>query len=341
MRVLAKQFLTCVMTVLVLSASLVADVKQDSETKVKIKGAIGSVIKMFGGGKAKRTVTYLKGDMQRTDTFDKKKKKVVRSQIVDLNGEKFIDIDRKKKKYTIITFEEWRELLESGLASALTKPKGEQQQKDKPETEIDVSFTVDVETPGDTEMMAGYKAEKVIVTLKIEGEGATEKEGEEPQKVKGGMIVRSTNWIAHSAEGQDEVRAFALKLAEKLGMTPGQGGLAGLVGNLMESNEQLAAAITELQKESDKLSGVPMRTHTVFEAWGQEMKPKESQPEKDEVKMPSVGGLFKKFGKKKNKDKEKDNVLLEMKTKVNEYSTETLSTDLFVVPSKYKLKKKK
>ncbi len=342
MRVLAKQFLIGITAILLLSASLSADVKQDSESKVKIKGTLGSVMKLFGANKATRTVTYLKGDLQRTDTFDKKKKKVVRSEIVDLEGEKFIKIDRKKKKYTIMTFEEWREMLKSGLASVLNQQDGEYsedepQQSNEPKTEVKVNFTVDVETPGDTEIMAGHNAEKAIVTLKVEGETITEKEGQEPQKAKGGMIVRSTNWMAHSVKGQDEMMAFALKLAEKLGMAPGQGGMAGLAESVMQSNEQLAAAITKLQEESDKLSGVPMRTHTVFESFGQEMKPKENESKQEGVKMPSVGGLLKGFGKKKKKD----NVLLEIKAKVNEYSTETLSGDLFVLSSKYKLEKKK
>ena len=113
-----------------------------------------------------------------------------------------------------------------------------------------------------------------------------------------------------------------------------------MVGNLMQSNEQLAAAITKLQKESDKLSGVPMRVHTVFETWGQDLKPKDSEPEQEEIKMPSVGGLLKGFGKKKSKKKEKDNVLLETTTKVKKYETAPLSDDLFVVPTKYKREKK-
>jgi len=333
----SSTILSIAVAALFLTTAVRADVTQKSETKVEIKGAVGSMMKMFGGNKPVRTVTYLKGNRQRTDTVDKKGK-VKSSNIVDLDREVFINIDHKKKKYTEMTFEQWREMLKSGFAGIMNQKRDDSPKSDEEKPNMNLKFSVDVEAPGESKKIAGYNAEKVIVELKIEGEGSAEKEGEEPERVKGGMNVRSTNWVAKSAAGSEEMRAFARKFAEKLGMDPGQGGMAGAVAQLLKSNEQLAAAMKELRTESDKLAGTPMYVHTVFETWGESDKMKDDD---NEQQMPKgFGGLLKGFGKKKMSKKKDDgpNVLLETTMKVTSYSTDSLSNDLFVAPANYKRK---
>ncbi len=334
MHKLVKQLLTVLITISLTAAGLQADVKQDIETKVVVKGPLGSMMKVFGGNKPKKTTTYLKGNLQRTDTYNKKGK-VTNSQVVDLNRGVFISMDWKKKKYTEMTFEEWREMLNSGLASVFNPEKGESKKSDEPATEVDFSIKVDVETPGDTKKIAGYNTENIILNLKVEVE-ATQKD-EDPQKMKGGMIVRSTNWMASSVDGGDEIRAFALKLAEKLGMEAGAGGFTDAIAKLLQNNKQLGEAMAELKKESSKLSGTPMHVHTVFETWGQKMDAGKGDDE--EAQMPkSIGGLLKGFGKKKmdKKDDGGANVLLETTTKINKHSTAPLASDLFDVPANFK-----
>ncbi len=332
----SSTILSLAVAALFLTTAVRADVTQKSETKVEIKGAIGSMMKMFGGNKPVRTVTYLKGNRQRTDTVDKKGK-VKSSNIVDLDREVFINIDHKKKKYTEMTFEQWREMLKSGFSGLMNRDREEPQQKDNDKPEVNLKFSVDVKATGESKKVAGYDAEKVILELKVEGEGesSTKKEGEKPEHVKGGMNVRSTNWVAKSVAGGDEMRAFASKFAEKMGMEPGQGGMAGAIAQLLKSNEQLAAAMKELQEESSKLSGVPMSVHTVFETWGQSDKMKEE----DSPQMPKgLGGMLKGFGRKKM-SKKKDggpNVLLETTMQVTSYSTDPVSGDLFSAPANYK-----
>jgi len=330
--------------VFALSVSVVsADVKQKSKTKMDFKGSLGTVLKFMGAEKPQYTVTYVKGNVMRTDRLDKKGKKIKETDIIDLDRELFIHIRHKKKKYTQMTFDEWRELMQAGLQGVLNaeevkdEPASEQE---KPEAEVKWNFSVDVETPGDREAIAGYQAEKVIVKLKVEAEVTEEAQGDQPeQTATGGINVISTNMVAQDLSGADEIKEFHQRLAEKLGFKLGNKGLAGILSKVMQSNEQLATAMKKIQEEGEKLAGVPVRVHTVFESWGEP--PKDMKEEEQQEEIPkSFGGMFKKFGKKKKK-KDGPQVLLETITELREFSTAPLSDDLFVVPAKYKLEKKK
>ena len=327
-----------VLCTMVWAASLIADVKQESTTKMDFKAGLGTMMKLFGAEKPIRTVEYVKGNLHRSDRLDKKGKKVEETTITDLDREMFITINHKKKKYTEMTFAEWKEMLQSGL-QGLTIPKGEEGEEppDEDMPEVKWSFKLDIETPNESEEIAGHKTHKVILKINVEAEATKKAEGDEPaQKAKGGMKVISTNMMAKTVEGAHELRDFQMRLAEKLGFKPGQGGIADILAKVMQSNEQLAEAIKKMQEEGDKLEGVPMRNHTVFETWGES--PDEQARKDDENQIPkSIGGLFKKFGKKKDKDKSKSNVLLEIKTEIKRYDTSPLSADIFMVPAKYKL----
>lgn len=331
----AKMLLSCCLVLLIAVPPTKADVKQKTVTTFKMKGAIGSVVGMFGGNKPQQQVMYLKGNLQRTDMLDPKGK-VKESHIVDLDQEKFIMVDHKKKRYTEMTFQEWRDMLQSSLSGVFNqKP---EQDDSAPETKVEFSFDVDVQKPGEKKMYAGRNTENVILTLKLEGEATQEKEGEDPQEVKGGMIVRSTNWMTKSIDNYAEMKEFAVKLAEKLGMDP-RGGFAAAIGQALQQNAELGDAMEKLKEESAKLEGVPMYTHTVFETWGQSSQTnQEGGDQKPE--MPSLGGLLKGFGKKKAEEKDPNapTVLMETFTEIKEFDSSILSDDVFAVPANYKMK---
>lgn len=318
------------------------DVKQKSMTKMDFKGSLGTVMKIFGAEKPHYTVEYVKGNLYRSDKLDKKGKKLKESDIIDLDRELFIHLNHKKKKYTQMTFQEWREMLEEAMKKldfSQAEKEPETQQPEESEPEVKWSFKVDVETPGDKETIAGYEAEKVIVKMDVEAEGTQEAEGqEEPQKAKGGLKVVSTHMVCKDISGQEELKAFSRKLAEKLGMDPKSGGLAKVLSQVMQNNPELAAAMKKMREEGEKLDGVHMRTHTVFESWGESSQMKKEEEKNDAPT--SVGGLFKKFGKKKKK-KDGPRVLLETTTEIKEFANTPVSADLFVVPANYKLEKKK
>src|SRR5512141_2556406 len=69
-----------------------------SSTSMSGAGVIGAMMKLGGGG-ANTTTTYISGHKMRTDSRDN-------SMIIDVDGGKIINIDNKKKAYSVVTFEE-------------------------------------------------------------------------------------------------------------------------------------------------------------------------------------------------------------------------------------------
>ncbi len=321
------------------SSLLFADVMQEKESKVKIKGPLGSAAKLFGGNKPVRTVHYYKGDFSRTDNLDKKGK-VKQSSIVDLQNERFITLDHKKKKAKILTFEEWKEMLTSGLRGLTLQPEKEpdSEEEEQPKTEVEWSFSVDINEPGETKVFADHPSDRVDLNMKMEADITTEDKDKGKQKAKGGLSIESENWVNKSLTGPEEMRRFGEKLFQKLGMNPGQGGLAGLLASVMKNNEQLAAAIEKMREEGDKLEGVILSNHTVFKSWGQSDQAMDKDQSKDTGMPKAVKGMFKKFGKKKKDD---SNIMLETFSKVKRHDTSTLSAGLFQIPGNFDIEQKK
>lgn len=333
-----------VLFLFLLSSALLADVTKESETKMQFKGTLGTMMKLFGGGKPSRSVEYLKGDVYRKDELDKKGRPR-RTQLIDLNQEKFVFIDHKKKKYSEMTFDEWRTMIEENMRkfqeAASSQPESEGN-REQAEPEVKWSFDVSVETPGETQRISGYDTREVVVKLKVEAEAEAEQQASEEaqgQKEKGGLIVTSKNWMAESIPPAEELTAFHQRLAKKLGLDPRKGDLGNFISRIMKSNPELAAAIERVKEESKKLQGVPMSVETRFETYGES----KQQAQAEEEKVPkSFGGLLKGFAKKKAKKKDKDsNVLLTTYTQVTKFDSSPLSDDLFVIPAKYKKEAKK
>jgi hypothetical protein len=75
-------------------------VKAEEHTKVELGGALGGVLKLFGGKAAKEgivTKTTVLGDRRLLIGEEN-------GQIVDLAEERIYDLDLKKKSYTVTTF---------------------------------------------------------------------------------------------------------------------------------------------------------------------------------------------------------------------------------------------
>ena len=89
---------------LILAVPALADVTYKEETKMS------GMMKMFGGG-GHETVTHISGDKMRTESDDD-------VQIIDLETERIYHLNKKKKTFTVMTFEEMKEKMEEGMASA-------------------------------------------------------------------------------------------------------------------------------------------------------------------------------------------------------------------------------
>lgn len=333
-----------------------SDVKYESETLLNIEGAVGKMMKVFGAAKPVKTVDYYRGDLKRSDSFDKKGK-LNTSQIIDLNKELFISIDHQRKQYTQMTFDEWRQMLESTMQQVGENAQAETQQPDESEADVDWNLKVDVQKTGEKETIAGKSCEKVILTLDMDAK-VTEKnteEGQAPDSARGGMVVTSTQWLYKgNSAAKKEMDDFNLRMAKKLGMMPGKASFKDMMAQVVQSNSQLGDAIEKLQEEGKKMNGMPMRVHTVYETkvdpeTAKKMNEERAKEDKDEhMKIPtSVGGLLGGFGKKMMKKKmQKDepvkerNALMHSDTNVLSLATSPLAGSLFEIPAGYKMVKR-
>ncbi len=316
---------------------LQADVKRETRTKMDFKGTLGAIMKFFGAEKPIRTVEYYKDQVSRSDDIDDKGR-ITRSQIIDLEKELFINIDHKDKKYSQMTFEEFRQMMKQSLEEM--KKGQEKEKKDEPKVEWD--FKVDVTKTGETEMIAGQSAEKVILKMEVTSKTTQPATSEGPaQTTQGDLIVTSSNWMVKSLDGQKEIENFHIRLAEKLGLLPEKGGLEQLMQQLGQSHPQLAEAMKKLQQESKKLSGVAVRTHTIYETKTQSTAASETNADKKGTEIPtSVGGLMKGFGKKlvkSDKSESSANVLMEISDELVSAEVLSLEASLFEVPANYKI----
>jgi hypothetical protein len=305
-----------------------ADVRHESVIEYKFSGTLGTVMKVLGLGKPVQTVDYYKGDIKRLDQLDNKGQ-VQTSEIIDLEQELLINIDHKKKRYTQITFEEWRQQIEEAIAQA-EKMQAENGDEEY-ESEREYSYEIDMQVADEPEEIHGFEANKLTMTVEV----LSKQKGSDEEPVKEMMII-SEHWMTPELSGNDEIDAFNQKLMKKLGYDPEAGDMATMFEQLSQSNPELAEAMQKIQSEWDRLDGVPIKSVTKFEA----AKPPEQNQEEEEEESSGglFGGLKKKAAKKVLGGGEESGTVLELNSDILDHSTQSLEADLFTVPEKYKLK---
>jgi len=260
-----------------------------------------------------------------------------RASIIDLANGTITSVDFQKKQYSVMTFEEMKQLMEQMSEKMQKNGKGE------------VNFKVSANSTGKSKQVAGFDAKEMI--MKMEMEGTDEKSGQ-----KGGMTVTTDMWIASGVPGYQEVRSFYRRMAEKLNWTPG--------GNMFMSNPQVSQGMAEVYKEVAKLEGVPVQQFICMGASGQPCTPgapaggSASAPQQQQqADKPSVGGVLGgalggRFGLGKKKPAEKpaeqpasadggqsqaaSGSLLEMTTDMTGFSTNPVDASLLEVPAGFK-----
>jgi len=330
---------------LAMAFSPLPDFKSTTVTTMAFKGMLGTMMKMFGGNKPMTSTQYIQGNKSRTDSMNDEGK-LTTSSIIDLDREVMINIDHKKKEYTEMTFAEFLQRFKE-MKEKMKQPE-QGGQKDQPE--VKVSFDIKVDRTGEKKNIAGYETEKVVLMLTAAGEGTDNKTGETG---KGGMVVTSTNWMASSVKGYEDVRAFQTAFAKKMGEMANMNSMAQMVESLSKANPELAEAMKKLEQESKKLQGVPLTTTTVFETWAEGgAKPAPQAEKTEEPGTPkSVGGLLGGFGKKLGqKAVKKDesassndgrSVLLESSSEVTSIGASTVEAGMFAAPAGYQKKEMK
>jgi hypothetical protein len=269
------------------------------------------------------------------------------ASVIDLGSSTITSIDFQKKQYSVMTFDEMKQMMEQLSQKMQKNDKGE------------MKFKVSANATGKTKQVSGFDAKEMIMKMEMEG---TDKESGQ----KGGMTVTTDMWIASGIPGYQEVRNFYKRMAEKINWTPG--------GNMFAANPQVSGGMAEVYKEVAKLDGVPVQQLVSMGASGQpgtagassdgSAAPPPQQPAQQQpAAQPSIGGaiggaLGGRFGLGRKKtpppadqpaapasgsgsasgaqSQGAPGSLLEMTTELSSFSSNAADESLFSVPAGFK-----
>lgn len=336
-----------------------------SISDIRFLGALGTVVNMaarFGGGGSMHdipTTTYLSGHKMRTESENT-------ATIIDADAGRFITIDNAKKTYSSMTFDDMAEAMRQAQESAKQEQaKRANEPKSSPsssksadkKTDLNVKYKVDVDRPGDREKIAGYSAERMFLTITMEGE-ATE-EGKKAEQV-GSMVILVDEWISKDAPQSQAMAEFQRAYAQKAGEAFKE--QAKGLQAAFSANPQLKGGMEAASKEMAKLQGTPLRNkiyvtlvppNTPFDrklALGDASAGEAAAKAEDaKPKSGGFGGLVGKLkaaaeeankqdknDKNKSSEPPKQGTIMTMKNEVQTITPGPVSADLFAPPAGYR-----
>jgi len=354
----------CISVALMMPVCVSADLRYDETTEIKggIMESLGKMAGMFGakGLDKSTTATYIKGDRLRKDQLSGAE--LVSSQIIQLDREQILSLDHKKRTYTVMTFAEMKAQMEKAMASMKSGPQSQPTPKADPQKpDVKVEPKINVKDTGETRMINGFNARKVLLTIEIEGE-------DQKTKDKGAMGADTELWLTKDISGFDEQNSFYAKYAQKMaspelvksmGMSPA-----------MRQDPRMADSAQAMRKKMEGLDGVAILTIMSFNLSGTpsaetkaqaNSRPKQSneehQPENVGEAIGKALGGFGGFGRKKKKEEptppaqtaqpsagssgEKVSATLMTTTsEMKSFSKSALDTGLFDAPAGYQLKQR-
>lgn len=323
---------------LILAGSVSPVVAQDVEYttvgKVELSGALGTVMRLFGGGDETTEKTYIKGGMMRTDA-DKM------STIMDLENGRVISIDHDAKTYTIMTFAQMTQMMEQAVTDAKAEAARESgtTTEPEPEAEVDLDYRLAVDETGERQRINGYEAQRYLMTM--ETEATVTEEGGEAQKA-GRLVVFSDIWNAEDVPVADAMAAFYREAPELAARN--QQAMQGMAG-VFAANPDLESAMEEASKEAGKMKGFTLRntTYMVLVPPGMEFDPAavlEPKKKEESGAKRALGGLLRgAVGGNREQEKAESEpgqaVVATILNETRDMKTASLSADLFQPPAGY------
>jgi hypothetical protein len=220
-------------------------------------GAIASLGMRLGGGGSMHNIestTYLVGHKMRNETS-------MSGTIIDLDAGRLTTIDHKQKTYTSMTFAEMTEMMKRAQASAQQQAQESKREQAKdpnaPKGDMKVNYKVSVDRPGEREKISGYDAERVLMTITLEGEATPE--GGKTEQV-GTLVFLIDQWISKDAPQNAAYKEFGRVYAEKMGeayKSQAQGLQA-----VFATNPKMKEGFEAAAKEMQKVQGIPLRSMT-------------------------------------------------------------------------------
>jgi len=266
----------------------------------------------------------LKGNrMRREDNLGK-------VEIIDLQGRRFVELDLKKKTYSVMTFDEMRARIEEARKKA-EEQQAKRGQGQNPQVKITPKIAV---MPGSgTKHILDYTAKEMKTRVDMEMQS---QDAAKPGSAT--MWMTADSWIA-PVKGHDELKNFYLRLAKELDWLPGA---------VLGANPQMNVASVELRKSTVKLNGMSLLQYTSMGMGAGQagsnsgQSQAQSQPQSHSSNpVSAIGGIF---GKKKKDDgaqpdsgaSSPSGSLMDITTEVTAISTSPLDASLFEIPAGFK-----
>jgi hypothetical protein len=199
------------------------------------------------------------------------------SVLVDLDHGRYLLVDHEEQTYLVFTFREAAEAARdlAGLMAAMTEDLDEaraeyEEAMKESELEVDVSFDVEHRATGETRSFNGLRAQRHIITARLEVRSAVE--GLEDAPEGGTMVFLAELWQSDEVPSLDEVyeewgrqmaedpevQAIARELAASM-ETQGGGAGTDAIGLW---DPRMAAGLEELARAMESLDGTTIRSAT-------------------------------------------------------------------------------
>lgn len=325
----------CAVTLLLsTSVACFADIQYTEQTKITGGAAMGAM--KFAGVFSKDARQATSGT---TSTVSFKGNKMRRessngmTEIYDLDGKRIINIDMKKKTYSVVTFDEMRAQMEE----AKRKAAEEQAKKKGGNTQVKIAPKIAI-TPGSgSKQILNYTAKEMKTRVDMEMQAQDDKGKNE----SGNMWVNSDAYIA-PVKGYEEMKKFYIKMAKELDWLP---------GTAFGGNTQISQPMVEYRKSTANLNGMPLLSYVSVGmgpnpgTTGQAAAAANPTPEKKEGMMKGLGNMMGGFGKKNKNDTpppdssasgQASGSLMDMTTEITSVSTDSVDASLFDIPADFK-----
>ncbi len=330
--------MTTVLALALLPCAALADFSYQEKTQV----TGGTLLKMMrfvpGAGKIKEPV-YSQVYLQQNRLARVSDREV---DIIDLGKEMMLHIDLEKKTYSVITFDEYPKAV-AAMAEKMAQQMGNKNQQ------VVADMRLSVQDGGENKVIQGLPAK--LMKLHLEMDLKDQKSGQTMT-----TTIDMDEWRTPKVDGYEQVQAFYMAFAGKVGMGPE----SMRTMQLAMGQAGTAEGMARLAKEASKLEGVPLVQVTRMMGLGIDM-PDIEMPTGAEMggaaaesaagaalgRLGRIGGLGG-FGRKKKQEepppppkkadgaKKEPGLLLEATTENSNFSTAAVDSGKFAVPAGFK-----
>jgi hypothetical protein len=288
----ANTLLLVMCMALVSAAILRAEVKTEEKSQFKMEGLMGRMMGMFGGKAAKEGLIdtlAVKGNRKMTTNE-------YTGEIIDLDEQKIYNLDLKKKRYEVITFDEMRQRLKEAQEKA-AKSARQQTEEEQPPAENQMEFDFSLKESGQKRSINGYDCREVVMTITGHEKGKTLEEG-------GGMVMTSHIWLGPSIPALQEIADFDQRYAKAMETTFSMAGAEEQMAMAMAMYPSMKDMMGKMQMESVNMEGAQILTVMTMESVRSPAQmSQEQQEDKESSNITSVGGLGGMLGRRLSRKK--------------------------------------